>query len=185
MRPAASAALAALVWAGVAQAGGPAESLSPADAAVYRGMDAAVNAAAFAGYADGTLLDHDWRDVSDPSLNMSSLAERCQASLKRAIWEEQRGLPPHLYVDALDGVAVGERAQPADPRIVYFIGVSRPAGAIIASRLLRALHHSSHLYIIHVRPPPNARRHTHTGGGRPCETGDRRPPPALAAPPRP
>lgn len=113
-------------------------------------MDAGTVAEAFAPYADARLLDHEGRDVADPSLNMTSFAERCQTSLKRAMWEEERALAPYLYVDPLDSVAVGERARPSDPRIVYFIGVSRSSGAVIASRLLLALHHSSHLYLIHV-----------------------------------
>lgn len=138
--------------AAIAAAGGSAVAgaLSSADAAVYRGIETDASAAAFTSYPDATMLDHEGRDVSDPALNMSAFAERCQTSLKRAIWEEERGLPPHLYVDPLDGVAVGERAQPDDPRIVYFIGVSRASGAVIASRLLLALHHSSHLYLVHV-----------------------------------
>jgi len=142
--------LLAALCAGAAHATTATDALTPGEAAVYRGMDAPLSAETFGGYSSATLLDHEGRDVRDPSLNMSGFAERCQNSLKRAIWEEERGLPPYVYVDPLEGVAVGERAQPNDPRVVYFIGVTRASGAAIASRLMLALHHSSHLYLIHV-----------------------------------
>ena len=67
-----------------------------------------------------------------------------------AAWQEARALPPFLYTDALDGVSVGDRDDPGDPRIVYFIGASRDTAAIMVSRLVLALYHTSHLFLIHV-----------------------------------
>ena len=81
---------------------------------------------------------------------MSALEQRCQRAIKRAAWQEARALPPFLYTDALDGVSVGDRDDPGDPRIVYFIGASRDTAAIMVSRLVLALYHTSHLFLIHV-----------------------------------
>jgi hypothetical protein len=47
-------------------------------------------------------------------------------------------------------VRVGNKARENDPRIFYFIGASRPTAAIMVSRLLLALYHPSHLFVVHV-----------------------------------
>ena len=126
------------------------EALSEAEIAVWSGLDAAVEEAAFALIPDDPLVDHDWLDVVRADNNMSALEQRCQRAIKRAAWQEARALPPFLYTDALDGVSVGDRDDPGDPRIVYFIGASRDTAAIMVSRLVLALYHTSHLFLIHV-----------------------------------
>ena len=42
------------------------------------------------------------------------------------------------------------RARTSDPRILYFIGASRTTAAIMVSRLMLALYHPSHLFLVHV-----------------------------------
>ena len=96
------------------------------------------------------LYDHQLSLVSEHG-SMDAVYGRCQAALKESIWREQQGVArPRLYADALDNVRLGERSRPADPRIVYFIGASRSSAAVMVSRLLLALYHHSHLFLVHV-----------------------------------
>ena len=73
---------------------------------------------------------------------MTAYRERCQAALKRAVWQEQHGMSPTLQTEQMDGVDVGQRAAPDDPRVVYFIGATRATAAITISRLILALYHA-------------------------------------------
>eukprot|EP00966_Prymnesium_polylepis_P244821 5662896-Prymnesium_polylepis.1 len=121
------------------------------EARVHEGIDLDFADSAFAAedIENVTLVDHEGHvrgDVPD----MEPLFNRCQRSYKRAVWEERRDLATHLYVDDLSGVQLGDRALPSDPRIVYYIGISRASGAIMVSRLLLALYHSSHLFLVHI-----------------------------------
>lgn len=129
-------------------AAGPAatvDALSAADLRVYLG-DAEAEAAAFATIGDEELRDHEGAAAAP-----GPLRDRCQRALKQSVWRERAGrLPPRLHADPLEGVRLGERAKPDDPRIVYFIGVSRTTSPIMVSRLLLALYHHSHLFLIHV-----------------------------------
>ena len=101
---------------------------------------------------DTFLFDHMGRNLNHVPEH-ADLEKRCQWALKRSIWQERNGLSPYLYTDQLHKMSLAERADPADPRIVYFIGAARTTGAIMISRLLLALYHPSHLYLIHVRSP--------------------------------
>ena len=117
--------------------------------AIHRGLDTQAAAAAFAPIADFELRNHDGVDIAtDPE--MTAFSSRCQQALKRAIWEEQHALSPYLYADPLDGVQLGERDKVTDPRIVYYIGATRASAAIMVSRLILALYHPSHLFLVHV-----------------------------------
>ena len=119
------------------------------DLAVYSGLDAAAEADATRDIENATLYDHEGRELSTlPSMAMQ--AHRCQLAYKKAVWEERHDLPPYLYADKLAGVQLGDRAVLGDPRIVYFISVSRKSAGIVVSRLLLALYHSSHLYLVHI-----------------------------------
>ena len=69
------------------------EALSEAEIAVWSGLDAAVEEAAFALIPDEPLVDHDWLDVVRADNNMSALEQRCQRAIKRAAWQEARALP--------------------------------------------------------------------------------------------
>ena len=117
--------------------------------AVHRGLDAAAAAAAFGNVPDHVMVDHYGHDVAAYE-NMTHLHSRCQQALKRAIWEEEHDLSPYLHADPLEGVQLGERDKVTDPRIVYFIGATRPSAAIMVSRLILALYHASHLFLVHV-----------------------------------
>lgn len=119
------------------------------DEEVHRGIDADACAASFAPLADARLLDHEMAAISEYE-NKSAFVQRCQHSLKHAIWQEQRSLHPYLFADSLDDVRIAERASASEPRIVYFIMASRGDGAIIVSRLILALYHPSHIFLIHV-----------------------------------
>ena len=55
-----------------------------------------------------------------------------------------------MHADPLEGVQLGERDKVTDPRIVYFIGATHPSAAIMVSRLILALYHASHLFLVHV-----------------------------------
>jgi hypothetical protein len=124
--------------------------LSEGEKEVYFGFDANAEARGFAGIPDTALFDHEGHTPGDAPANLGPLFDRCQKSFKRAVWEEERELSPVLYTGRLDDLQLGDRAVASDPRIVYFIGISRASGAIVVSRLLLALYHSSHLYLIHV-----------------------------------
>lgn len=117
--------------------------------AVHGGLDAAAATAAFGNVPDHVMTDHFGHDVAAYE-NMTHLHSRCQQALKRAIWEEEHELPPYLHADPLEGVQLGERDKVTDPRIVYYIGATRPSAAIMVSRLILALYHASHLFLVHV-----------------------------------
>jgi len=116
---------------------------------VHRGACPRAEQEALSRYGDAVLLDHEWVDLGAYK-NMSDFASRCQTALKRAIWQEEHNLSPYLYADPLNDVRVAERASDQDPRIVYFISASRSISAIMVSRLLLALYHPSHLFLIHI-----------------------------------
>ena len=119
------------------------------DARVHAGIDLDYADRAFESIMNVTLADHEGHVRGDIA-EMEPLFARCQRAYKRAVWEEQRDLAPHLYVDDLAGVMLGDRALPNDPRIVYYVGITRASGAIMVSRMLLALYHSSHLFLIHI-----------------------------------
>ena len=124
--------------------------VAPTDiTAVHRGLDAAAATAAFGNVPDHVMTDHFGHDVAAYE-NMTHLHSRCQQALKRAIWEEEHELPPYLHADPLEGVQLGERDKVTDPRIVYYIGATRSSAAIMVSRLILALYHASHLFLVHV-----------------------------------
>ena len=116
---------------------------------MHRGLDGAAATAAFGAVPDHVMTDHFGHDVAAYE-NMTHLHSRCQQALKRAIWEEEHELPPYLHADPLEGVQLGERDKVTDPRIVYYIGATRSTAAIMVSRLILALYHSSHLFLVHV-----------------------------------
>ena len=100
---------------------------------------------------NSTFLDHEYRNVTDLGPTYVAFNDRCQRALRETIWREREGLLwPQLLTDPLEGVRVGHKARENDPRILYFIGASRPSAAIMVSRLLLALYHPSHLFIVHV-----------------------------------
>ena len=101
---------------------------------------------------NATLLDHEGRSVlHDLDDAYVPFHDRCQRALKQQMWRESQNLTwPQLLTEPLDGVRVGSKARSSDPRIFYFIGASRPSAAIMVSRLLLALYHPSHLFIVHV-----------------------------------
>lgn len=123
--------------------------LSADEMRVYTGVDLESADRAFSVIRNASLIDHQGRRHDD-DLEMQPLFARCQNAYKRAIWEEQRNLPPYLFADELAGMQLGDRSIPNDPRIVYFIAISRSRADLIVSRLLLALYHSSHLFLIHV-----------------------------------
>ena len=111
----------------------------------------APNISELTNFPNLTLLDHEYRNVLDLGEPYRGLHDRCQRALRESVWREERNLTwPHLLTDPLDGVRVGTKAQANDPRIFYHIGASRPTAAIMVSRLLLALYHPSHLFIVHV-----------------------------------
>ena len=105
------------------------EALSEAEIAVWSGLDAAVEEAAFALIPDDPLVDHDWLDVVRADNNMSALEQRCQRAIKRAAWQEARALPPFLYTDALDGVSC---VQPQGA-MYLFPSITLPDAALAAA----------------------------------------------------
>ncbi len=124
-----------------------AADLAPSEEDVYSGRAGNLG---LDGIENVTLFDHEDRDISQVA-EMEQFQDRCQDAYRRAVWRERRSLPPYLYADPLlDHVRLGDRAKPNDPRIVYFIGAHRPTATIMVSRLLLALYHHSHLFLIHV-----------------------------------
>ena len=108
------------------------------------------SAADLEAFDDVPLTDHEGRPLAEQEA-MGAFSERCQRALKETMWREQSGVVwPHLYADTLEGVRLGNRNQTDDPRILYFIGMTRKTAAIMVSRLLLALYHSSHLFLLHV-----------------------------------
>ena len=111
---------------------------------------AVASAADLEAFDDVPLTDHEGRPLAEQEA-MGAFHERCQRALKETMWREQSGVVwPHLYADTLEGVRLGNRNQTDDPRILYFIGMTRKMAAIMVSRLLLALYHSSHLFLLHV-----------------------------------
>jgi hypothetical protein len=115
---------------------------------------AALQALALLGAASGvqeiaSLPDFALHDFHGALADSEPLHTECQRALKEAAWREERGLSPVLHADSLHGVQLGPRARAGDPRIAYFVGVSRPTAHIMVSRLLLALYHISHLFLLH------------------------------------
>ena len=108
------------------------------------------DAAALSAIANESLYDHDGRAVLEDE-NKLAFHAKCQDALKESIWRERSGqVWPRFLADPLDGVHLGQRVRSSDPRILYFVGASRPTAAIMVSRLLLALYHPSHLFMVHV-----------------------------------
>ena len=126
---------AALAADSAADAPHPSATLSANEELVYS-ADPEAEAAEFASMPNATLLDYEGNATAPGHVH-----DRCQHALKQSLWREARSLPPYLYADPLPGVRFGARAKPDDPRIVYFIGVSRTSAPIMVSRLLLALYH--------------------------------------------
>lgn len=89
--------------------------------------------------------------------HMKPLDARCQQSLRRAIADganlaDENGTEKKLavYPDSLAGVAIEPRSHASDVRIVYFILASRPSAPTMVTRLIHALYHPSHLFLVHV-----------------------------------
>ena len=94
-----------------------------------------------------------------PHLNV--LGQRCQQSVRRALAEAEADPPTRLqlYPDPMHGVSVAARTDPEDVRLVFFILASRHGAPATVSRLVRALYHPSHLFLIHVDLKANASTH--------------------------
>ena len=126
------------------------EMAAPVGSPSFADFSATPNAAALAAIPNASLFDHDGHALLDDKTK-ATFHDKCQTAFREAVWREQRGLVwPHLYADPFDGVRVGSKARESDPRIFYFIGASRPTAAIMVSRLLLALYHPSHLFVVHV-----------------------------------
>ena len=104
-------------------------------------------------YSDGQPL------ASTPQL--AALGTRCQQAVKRALAEDHADAEKRLavYPDPMQGMHVEARPHEAAVRLVYFILASRPSAPATVSRLIRALYHSSHLFLIHVDLKTNASAH--------------------------
>lgn len=77
-------------------------------------------------------------------------AKRCVRAVRTALHQQRLGIGPRLYADKMAGVQVGPRDAPEDPRLVYFLMLSRPTAHLTVSRLLHAVHHPSHLFLLHL-----------------------------------
>ena len=100
--------------------------------------------------ANVTLLSHEHHAVLTLE-HMRPFHDRCQLAYKESVRRERANETwPALLADSLDAVRLGERVREADPRIVYFVGATRATAAIMVSRLMLALYHPSHLFLVHV-----------------------------------
>ena len=84
---------------------------------------------------------------------------RCQTALKKALAEAGSETMPKLYPDPLTDVSVEPRAAPDDVRVVYVILAARESAPLSVSRLVRALYHPTHLFLVHVDLKTNATAH--------------------------
>lgn len=123
---------------------------APVSSSTFALYSAAPDSAALAAIPNASLFDHDGRMVLDDETKIA-FHDKCQTAFKDSVWREQQGLEwPRLYADPFEHVRLGSKARESDPRIFYFIGASRPTAAIMVSRLLLALYHPSHLFVVHV-----------------------------------
>ena len=109
--------------------------------------------------ADVNLYMSDGEPVS-AAPHLAALGNRCQQAIRRALAD--MGQPPSqlsVYPDQLQGVTVAPRASPGDVRLVYFVLASRPDAVTMVSRLVRALYHPSHLFLVHVDLKANTSLH--------------------------
>ncbi|KAJ1616834.1 hypothetical protein T492DRAFT_523129 [Pavlovales sp. CCMP2436] len=83
-------------------------------------------------------------------------AKRCERSVRLALHQTRLGLGPRVYADRLDEVQIGNRDRPDDPRVVYFVMLSRQSSHLTVSRLVHALYHPSHLFLLHLDVKLNA-----------------------------
>lgn len=107
------------------------------------------------------LLDHAGQPLSAQA-RWSAFEQRCRQAIKKALEEPANGGTPSmltLYPDPMTGVSVEPRNSPDDVRIVYVVLASRPWAASVVSRLVRALYHPSHLFLIHADLKANASMH--------------------------
>jgi hypothetical protein len=149
-----------VVWTGGgkrAAASGPEDATSAARQAVVDPRGLNDDESAGARFA---LSDHAGRPL-DGQPQYAALDARCQQSLRRATAEAAAATPPRLqlYPDPLAGVTVAPRPRPDAVRLVYFILASRPSAPATVSRLVRALYHPSHLFLVHVDLKANASTH--------------------------
>jgi len=93
--------------------------------------------------------------------HLNALGQRCQQSVRRALAEAEAEPPTRLqlYPDPMHGVSVAARTDPEDVRLVFYILASRHGAPATVPRLVRALYHPSHLFLVHVDLKANASTH--------------------------
>ena len=104
------------------------------------------------------LYDHEDQPIAAQP-KMASFNQRCQQAIRRAVSAQGRSDQITLFPDQLHGVSVAPRAQPEDPRFVYFTMASREIAVETVPRLVRAFYHPSHLFLTHVDLKANASMH--------------------------
>lgn len=77
-------------------------------------------------------------------------AKRCEHSLREALHQQRLGAGPRIYADKLSAVSVAHREHPDDPRLVYFVMLSRPSSHLTVSRLIHAVYHPANLFLLHL-----------------------------------
>ena len=92
------------------------------------------------------LYDHEDQPIAAQP-KMASFNQRCQQAIRRAVSEQGRSDQITLFPDQLHGVSVAPRAQPEDPRFVYFTMASREIAVETVPRLVRAFYHLSLIHI--------------------------------------
>lgn len=112
-----------------------------------------VNASA-AAIPDMGFIDFEGKKLSD-SPSLDALNQRCLLSARRAVADQASHDTPEpslsVYPDPLEGVSVDARPHGStDVRLVYFIMASRVSAPQTIARLLRALRHPTHLFLIHI-----------------------------------
>jgi hypothetical protein len=107
------------------------------------------------------LFDHENQPLSAQP-KMASFNQRCQQAVRRALADADEGHAGQisLYPDPLFHVTVAPRANPEDPRIVYFIMAARDNAFASVHRLISAFYDPSQLFLIHVDLKANASMHT-------------------------
>ena len=108
-----------------------------------------------------TLIDSEGNPINLDS-KWTAFDRRCQQAIKKAITEAESTdaeAMPKLYPDPLTGVTVEPRSTPDDVRIVYVVLASRDSAEATVSRLVRALYHPTHLFLVHFDLKANATTH--------------------------
>ena len=132
--------------------------------------EAAVGVDASGAQVDDTgefeLLDHaGTRLAGQPK--WTAFNQRCRQAVKKALVEPANAGTPSmltLYPDPMTGVSVEPRSSPGDVRVVYVVLASRASAASVVSRLVRALYHPSHLFLVHTDLKTNSSTHERLQG---------------------